>query len=179
MRAKLLTLLLSLVFSIAMVASADAMDSIGTLGHINPGDHGKTDDHGKPGEFGKPDDHGKPGEFGKPDDHGKPGDFGKPDDHGKPGDFGKRDDHGRGTVIVTVVGPMGRPASGASVTMDGKLVGSTNLQGKLTIPNVISGDHRISAAKTSWRESLRGSSQIKVRGKQTIQTSIKLTGGWR
>ena len=146
MRAKLLTLLLTLVFSIAMVASADAMDSIGTLGHVNPGDHGKPDDHGKPGDYGKP---------------------------GKPGD------HGKGTVIVTVVGLKGRPASGASVSMDGRLVGSTNLQGKLTIQNVSPGDHRISAAKTFWRESLRGSAQIRVRGKQTIQTSITLFGKWR
>jgi len=167
MRAKLLTLLLTLVFSIAMVASADAMDSIGTIGHVNPGD------------YGKPDDHGKPGDYGKSDDHGKPGDFGKPDDHGKPWDHSKPDDHGKGTVIVTVVGPKGRPASGASVSMDGRLVGSTNLQGKLTIQNVSPGDHRISAAKTSWRESLRGSAQIRVRGKQTIQTSITLFGKWR
>jgi hypothetical protein len=168
MRAKLVTLLLSLVLSIAMVASADAMDSIGTLG-----DHSKPDDHGKPGDFGKPDDHGKPGDFGKPDDHGKPGDFGKPDDHGKPGDRGK------GTVIVTIVGLKGQPVSGATVSMDGRLVGSTNLQGKLTISNVSPGDHRISAAKTSWRESLRGSAQIRVVKRQTVQTSIKLTAGWR
>jgi hypothetical protein len=155
MRARILTLLLTLVFSIAMAASADAMDSIGTLGHVNPGDHGR------------------------PDDHSKPGDYGKPDDHGKPGDYGKPDDHGKGTIIVTVVGPKGRPASGASVSIDGRFVGSTNLQGKLTIPNVSLGDHRISAAKTSWRQSLHGSAQIRVAGKQTIQTSIKLIGNWR
>ena len=167
MRARILTLLLTLVFSIAMAASADAMESIGTLGHVNPGDHGRPDDHSKPGDYGKPDDHGKPGDYGKPDDHGKPEDHGKPRDHGK------------GTIIVTVVGPKGRPASGASVSIDGRFVGSTNLQGKLTIPNVSPGDHRISAAKTSWRQSLHGSAQIRVAGKQTTQTSIKLIGNWR
>jgi len=173
MKAQVLTLLLALAFSAAMVASANAMDSIGTPSHVNPGDHNGPDDHSKPGDHDKPDDHGKSYDHGKPDGYGKPYDQGRSDHHGKPGD------HGKGTVIVTLVGPKGRPASGASVSMDGRLVGSTNLQGKLTIQNVSPGDHRISAAKTSWRESLRGSAQIRVRGKQTIQTSITLFGKWR
>jgi hypothetical protein len=173
MRAKFVTLLLSLALAIAMVASAEAVDSIGAMGQFNPGDHGKPDDHNKPGDLGKPDDHGKPGDFGKPDDHGKPGDFGKPDDHDKWGD------HGKGTVIVAVVDGRGRPVSGATVSMDGRPVGSTNLNGKLTISDVTAGDHRIGAAKTSWHNTLRGSAQIWVGKKQTVQTSIRLTGGWR
>jgi len=161
MRAKLLTLLLALVFSIAMVASADAMDSIGTIGHVNPGDHNGPDDHSKPGDHDKPDGYGKPYDQGRSDHHGKPG------------------DHGRGTVIVTTVGPKGRSVSGASIFMDGRFVGSTNLQGKLTISNVSPGEHRISASKTSWRESSRGSAQIRVLGRQTVQTCIRLIGRWR
>jgi hypothetical protein len=155
MRAKSLTLLLALVFSIAMAASADAMDSSGTMSHVDLGDHGK------------------------PDNNGKTGDYGKPYDHGKPLDHDKPKDHGKGTVVVTVLGPKGRPVPGASISMDGRFVGSTNLQGKLSIPNVTPGYHRISAAKTSWHEKLSGSTQVKIIGKQTAQTSIKLSGGWR
>jgi hypothetical protein len=155
MRAKSLTLLLALVFSIAMAATADAMDSIGSMGHVDLGDHGK------------------------PGDNGKPGGHGWPDDHGKLWDHDKTWDHGKGTVVVTVIGPKGRPVAGASISMDGRFVGSTNLQGKLTIPNAAPGYHRISAAKTSWHERLSGSTQVKIIGKQTAQTSIKLFGGWR
>jgi len=138
MRAKSLALLLALVFSIALAASANAMDSIGTMGHVDLGDHGRLDDHGRPWDHSKPD-----------------------------------DDHGKGRVIVTVIGPKSRPVAVAGIFMDGRYVGSTNLQGKLTIPNVTPGYHRISTAKTSYHERLSGSSQIRVLGKQTAQTSIK------
>jgi hypothetical protein len=143
------------------------MDSRGTQGQLNPGDRNGPDGLGKPDDYGKPYDHGNPDDYIRALDHGKP------DHHGKPGDRGK------GTVIVTAIGSKGRPASGASIFMDGRLVGNTNLQGKLTIQNVSPGDHRIGAYKTSWRESLRGSAQIRVQGKQTVQTCIRLMGRWR
>jgi hypothetical protein len=177
MKAKLLTLLLAL--AAIVVASADAMDSKGTLGHVNPGDRYGPDGLSKPDDYGKPYDHGNLDDYGKPYDRDNPDDYGKAYDHGKPDHNGKPGDRGKGTIIVTAIGSKGRPASGASIFMDGRLVGSTNLQGKLTIPNVSPGEHRISASKTSWRESLRGSAQIRVQGKQTVQTCIRLIGRWR
>jgi hypothetical protein len=80
------------------------------------------------------------------------------------------EDPGHGTVIVTVLEPNGRSASGASVSMNGAYKGSTDNRGALTIRNISSGNHQISAENIS----LRGSTQIQVRGGQTILIRIQL-----
>jgi hypothetical protein len=177
MRAKLVTLLLVAVLSMAMVALGNAAE-IGTLSHVGPVDNSKQVDLAKQGDqgknldHGKQDDHGKSGDFGKPDDSDKSNDRGKPWDHAKPDDGWRN--HGTGTVVVTVLGKNGRPATESSVSMDGRFVGITNHQGMLTIRNVNSGAHTINANKNARYSNFHGTTQIWVQRGQTTSVNLQL-----